>query len=239
MAEALLEYFSRLTPTTIVCSYAAFGTFWGLAMMFFGYRYYRLMSVITGAGLGAAAAAVLCSLFITAEQPIVLYLVGLLGAGIGAVVYFYVYTFLFGFTLGGAVAVAASVGVVFAFDLKAEGIWYGMIGAVVLMGLMGGGLALVFRRFFWIFITSTGGAALAMLSAAAGVGNILFIARMQTFDWILATCGFVVLGITGMVVQAKSTEGEEEKDEAAEKTSGRSSDRKSRKKSRKKSKSSN
>ncbi|NIA21345.1 MAG: DUF4203 domain-containing protein [Anaerolineaceae bacterium] len=238
MSDTIIEHLSRLTPATIVCSYAAFGTFWGLAMMFFGYRYYRLMSVITGAGLGAAMAVTLCSLFITAQQPIVLYLVGLVGAGIGAVVYFYVYTFLFGFTLGGTVAVAASLGVVFAFDLKAEGLWYGMIGSVILMGLMGGGLALVFRRFFWIFITSTGGAALAVLSAAAGVGNIFFIARMQTLDWILAACGFAVLGVTGLVVQIRTSAAEEEADETAKKKPRHSSDKKSRKASRRKSKAS-
>jgi len=235
MSDTIVEYLSRLTPATIICSCAAFGTFWGLAMLFFGYRYYRLMSVITGAGLGAAMAATLCSLFITAQQPIVLYLAGLVGAGIGAVVYFYVYTFLFGFTLGGTVAVAASLGVVFAFGLKAEGLWYGMIGSVILMGLMGGGLALVFRRFFWIFITSTGGAALAVLSAAAGVGNIFFIARMQTLDWIMAAGGFVVLGVTGMVVQIKTTTAEEKADETTEKKVRHRSDGKPGKKSRKKS----
>ena len=220
--------------STLAAFIPAAGTFWGFLLLLFGYRYYRLMAIISGGALGALLGTLGCQAYIT-EQPMIMYLFGLIGSGLGAMLFFYIYTFLFGFLLGGLVTGIVGVGILYGFGVEAKEAWFGLLASVLLVGIAGGALSLVFRRFFWIIITSLGGAAVALASAGAAAGGHTFLLNMKTLDWFLAGAGFVVLLATGMVVQIRTTAAEEERDEAAEKTSGRSSDRKSKKKPRKKS----
>jgi len=233
LATSLVTILQDASSTLAVFVPAA-GTFWGFLLLLFGYRYYRLMAIIAGGALGALLGTLGCQAYIT-EQPMVMYLFGLIGSGLGALLFFYIYTFLFGFLLGGLVTGIVGVGILYGFGVEAKESWFGLLASIILVGVAGGALSLVFQRFFWIIITSLGGAAVTLASAGIAAGGHTFLLNMKMLDWVLAGVGFVVLFTVGMVVQIRTTAAEEEKDEAAEKTSGRSSDRKSRKQSRKKS----
>jgi hypothetical protein len=229
LATSLVTILQDASSTLAVFVPAA-GTFWGFLLLLFGHRYYRLMGIISGGVLGALLATLGCDAYIT-EQPMIMYLFGLIGSGLGALLFFYIYTFLFGFLLGGLVTGIVGVGILYGFGVEAKEGWFGLLASVLLVGIAGGALSLVFRRFFWIIITSLGGAAVALASAGAAAGGHTFLLNMKTLDWFLAGAGFVVLFATGMVVQIRTTsrEGEEDEDETKK---GRSSKkaRKSKKK---------
>jgi len=229
LAISLITIFHGALSTLAVFIPAA-GTFWGFLLLLFGYRYYRLMAIISGGALGALLGTLGCQACIT-EQPMIMYLFGLIGAGLGAMLFFYIYTFLFGFLLGGLVTGIVGVGILYGFGVEAREAWFGLLASILLVGIAGAALSLVFRRFFWIIITSLGGAAVALASAGAAAGGHTFLLNMKTLDWFLAGAGFVVLFATGMAVQIRTTSREAEEDEGETKK-GRSSKkaRKSKKK---------
>lgn len=185
-------------------------TAYGLVQMLFGYRLYRVWATLQGIGLGAATAVVVSARYFP-DYPLLHYFVGLVGAGLGAILFYYVSVFLYGAGLGLAVTLVIHT----AWLLNQSQQWIlpsleaiqqsGWIYASAGVGT--GLLALALRRPFLIVITSLGGAAMAVLGAACAApppsslpkGNLTFI---------LVTTGitFVALAIVAIIVQWRTSD---------------------------------
>ncbi len=198
----------RLLPVI----YAAGLTAWGLILMLFGYRLYRLLATLTGIAAGIVTAVTLSAEFLP-EHPLLYYFLALLGAGAGGAVFYYVSIFLLGAVLGASVAHLLGWGWLVSQGYEPSGAAaQGMVASYAVAGLTAGALALLFKRPFLVAITSVGGASYSILGAAMAAGGLACFAQGDTvFVWILAGLTFIALTITGVTVQLKVTgrQGEE------------------------------
>jgi hypothetical protein len=197
-----MDYLHCLKSPAVVMG--TLGTAYGLVVILFGFRFYRLWAALIGIASGAILALELAARFLP-DYPLLHYSAGLLCAAIGCALFYHVSVFLLGASLGVAV-----MHVLHMFWLMRQGltdnfeIEYVLIFYVV-TGAASGALATVLRRPFLVFITSAGGAACAVYGAgyAASGEDIL---KQDPVAQTVAGVALVVLGVVGVLVQRKTAE---------------------------------
>ncbi|MBN2584123.1 MAG: DUF4203 domain-containing protein [Planctomycetes bacterium] len=209
---ALLGELGQFTIITI----AVACTVHGLVLLFFGYRLFRLLATLTGLAVGEILAVGL-SIHYLPDYSLLHYLLGLVGAAVGAAIFYYVSVFALGAILG--VGVAHLIGWAWLISRGYEtnaAAQNGMIVSYVIAGLTAGVLALVFKRPFLIILTSLGGASAAVQGASLAAGGLAAVVNsFSIFGRILAALTFVILAAIGIVTQMKVTSSvkEDEDDE--------------------------
>jgi hypothetical protein len=189
------------TPQDALNLIIALGILVGVIQCFFGYRIFKFVLGMTGFLLGAALAGVVG--YNISQQVITGVFAGILGGVIGALLMFALYfvgVFLFGAFLGGVLGATL----------------YGMAGsnpepvALIILAVVFGLIALVFQKFMIIVSTAFNGAwnvvtGIAYFTAgSAEPSNLERLFRSRGAALYMMTLCWVLLGITGVIIQYKS-----------------------------------
>jgi Domain of unknown function (DUF4203) len=188
-------------------------TAYGLVVMMFGYRFYRLWAALMGIAAGAILALVLSTKYLP-DYALLHYFTGILGAGLGCAVFYYVSVFLLGATLSTIIMFLLHMGWLIIRDVydsvaveqavQQAAVFYAVIA------LTAGILAFIIRRPFLIVITAAGGAAFTTIGAAAACGEVdkinlsTFRIDLPTFELVAIGVTFAVLSVVGAIVQWKT-----------------------------------
>lgn len=194
--------------TAINVAMAAFVTAWGLFMLLFGYRYYRLVAMLEGIGVGAAAGA-LAALFIVPQHPMLMYTIALAGIAVFVPCAYYISVFIIGLGTVGATVAGLSFMLINAagIEMSSTTLWtFGIICAVA--GLAGGILAVYYNRQVIIIVTSLGGALMGVAAAISAAMTAQSADQLPDPTWwqiAMALAAAVALAVIGIIIQIKTT----------------------------------
>ena len=177
------------------------GIFFGFIHCFFGYRIFKIMLGLTGFALGFILA--IAAGYTISNDDMVVLVIGIVGGLIGAgllVVLYMIGVFVIGALLGGLIASFAS-GFLLANPEPA---------IVLISAILSGVLALFFQKLMIILSTSFSGAWGVVVGISFFVikdfkfTNLEFLIQSGQTQLVAMTASWVVLGLTGLIVQYRA-----------------------------------